>query len=37
VVGRTLRALVDEGLLRRERGRLVIVDRPALERIAALE
>ncbi|MFH1085982.1 MAG: Crp/Fnr family transcriptional regulator [Chloroflexota bacterium] len=37
VVGRALRALSDEGLVRREGGRLVILDRPALEREAALE
>jgi len=34
VVGRMLRAFADEGLLRRERGRLVIVDRARLEREA---
>jgi CRP/FNR family transcriptional regulator len=34
VVGRALRGLMDEGILRKERGRLLIVDRPALERIS---
>ena len=37
MVGRTLRTLVDEGLVRRERGRLVITDREGLEREAARE
>lgn len=35
MVGRTLRAFADEGLIRRERGRIVIADVPALEREAA--
>lgn len=34
VVGRVLRAFMDEGLIRRERGQLVVVDRTALEREA---
>jgi CRP-like cAMP-binding protein len=34
VVGRTLRAFAEEGLVRRERGRLVVADRHALEREA---
>lgn len=34
VVGRTLRAFAEEGLVRRERGRLVVADRLALERVA---
>lgn len=34
VVGRTLRAFADQGLIRRERGRLVVVDAEELERIA---
>lgn len=34
VVGRTLRAFAEEGLVRRERGRLVVVDRQGLEREA---
>lgn len=34
VVGRTLRAFAAEGLVRRERGRLVVADRRALERVA---
>jgi len=34
VVGRALRALADEGLIRRERGRLVVKDRAGLEREA---
>jgi len=37
MVGRTLRAFVDEDLVRRERGRLVITDREGLEREAARE
>jgi len=37
MVGRMLRAFVDEGLVRRERGRLVITDREGLEREAARE
>lgn len=31
VVGRTLRTFADDGLIRRERGRLVVVDRAGLE------
>jgi CRP/FNR family cyclic AMP-dependent transcriptional regulator len=34
VVGRTLRTFADDGLIRRERGRLVVVDRAGLEREA---
>jgi CRP/FNR family transcriptional regulator len=34
VVGRALRTFADEGLIRRERGRLVVVDRARLERAA---
>jgi CRP-like cAMP-binding protein len=34
VVGRTLRTFADEGLIRRERGRLVVVDQAGLEREA---
>ena len=34
VVGRTLRAFSEEGLIRRERGRMVVVNREALEREA---
>ncbi|MCD6553346.1 MAG: Crp/Fnr family transcriptional regulator [Anaerolineae bacterium] len=34
MVGRTLRAFADEGLVRRERGRIVVVDREGLEREA---
>jgi CRP/FNR family transcriptional regulator len=34
VVGRMLRTLADDGLIRRERGRLVVVDRAGLEREA---
>ena len=34
VVGRTLRAFADDGLIRRERGRLVVMDRAGLEREA---
>jgi len=37
VVGRLLRAFAQEGLIRRERGRLVIVDRDTLEKIAISE
>lgn len=37
VVGRVLRSFVSDGLVRREQGRLVIVDRIALEREAAGE
>jgi len=35
VVGRTLRAFADDGLIRRERGQIVVVDREGLEREAA--
>ena len=35
VVGRTLRAFADDGLIRRERGQIVVVDRESLEREAA--
>ena len=31
VVGRTLRTFANDGLIRRERGRLVVVDRAGLE------
>jgi hypothetical protein len=34
MVGRTLRAFVEDGLIRRERGRIVVVDREGLEREA---
>jgi CRP/FNR family transcriptional regulator len=34
MVGRTFRALADEGLIRRQRGRIVVVDARALEREA---
>ena len=34
MVGRTLRAFADEGVIRRERGRIVVIDRKALEREA---
>jgi len=34
VVGRALRGLIEEGILRKEGGRLTIVHRPELERIA---
>lgn len=34
VVGRTLRTFADDGLIRRERGRLVVIDRAGLEREA---
>jgi len=34
VVGRTLRTFANDGLIRRERGRLVVVDRAGLEREA---
>lgn len=37
MVGRTLRAFVSEGLIRRERGRIVVVNRPGLEREATGE
>ena len=36
VVGRCLRAFADEGLIRRERGRLVVVDQEALQREAGM-
>jgi len=35
MVGRTLRAFADEGRVRRQRGRLVIVDREGLMRVAS--
>ncbi len=35
LVGRTLRAFSDDGLIRRERGRIVVVDREELERQAS--
>ncbi len=35
MVGRTLRAFADEGLIRRERGRIVVVNREGLERQAS--
>jgi CRP/FNR family cyclic AMP-dependent transcriptional regulator len=35
MVGRTLRAFIDEGWVRRQRGRLVIVDRQGLMRVAS--
>lgn len=35
MVGRTLRAFSDDGLIRRERGRIVVVDREELERQAS--
>ena len=35
MVGRTLRAFADEGLIRRQRGRIVVADPQALEREAA--
>lgn len=34
MVGRTLRTFADEGLIRRERGRIVVADRDALEQVA---
>ena len=37
MVGRTLRNLVQDGLIRRERGRIVVVDRSGLQREAAGE
>jgi CRP/FNR family cyclic AMP-dependent transcriptional regulator len=37
MVGRTLRAFAEDGLIRRERGRIVVVDRQSLEREAAGE
>jgi CRP/FNR family cyclic AMP-dependent transcriptional regulator len=36
VVGRTLRTFADDGLIRRERGRLVVMDRARLEREAMM-
>jgi CRP/FNR family transcriptional regulator len=36
VVGRTLRTFADDGLIRRERGRLVVMDRAGLERAAMM-
>jgi len=36
VVGRALRAFADDGLIRRERGRLVVIDRTGLEREAMM-
>jgi CRP/FNR family cyclic AMP-dependent transcriptional regulator len=36
VVGRALRTFADDGLIRRERGRLVVVDRARLERAAMI-
>ena len=36
VVGRALRAFADDGLIRRERGRLVVMDRAGLEREAMM-
>ncbi len=35
MVGRTLRSFTEEGLIRRQRGRLVIVDREGLMRVAS--
>jgi CRP/FNR family cyclic AMP-dependent transcriptional regulator len=37
VVGRALRTFADDGLIRRERGRLVVVDRARLERAAMMD
>jgi CRP/FNR family cyclic AMP-dependent transcriptional regulator len=37
MVGRTMRDLVQDGLIRRERGRIVVVDRAGLQREAAGE
>jgi CRP/FNR family cyclic AMP-dependent transcriptional regulator len=37
VVGRALRTFADDGLIRRERGRLVVVDRVGLERAAMMD
>ena len=37
VVGRALRTFADEGLIRRERGRLVVIDRAGLEREAMMK
>jgi CRP/FNR family cyclic AMP-dependent transcriptional regulator len=37
VVGRTLRNFADDGLIRRERGRLVVTDRAGLEREAMMK
>lgn len=36
VVGRTLRAFEEEGIIRRERGRMIVMNRKALEREAQL-
>jgi len=36
VVGRALRTFADDGLIRRERGRLVVMDRARLERVAMM-
>lgn len=36
VVGRTLRAFEEEGIIRRERGRMIVMNRQALEREAQL-
>jgi DNA-binding GntR family transcriptional regulator len=36
VVGRVLRSFAAEGLIRRERGRLVVMDRAGLERAAMM-
>jgi CRP/FNR family transcriptional regulator len=35
MVGRTLRAFTDEGMIRRQRGRLVIIDREGLMRVSS--
>ena len=37
VVGRALRTFADDGLIRRERGRLVVTDRAGLERAAMMD
>lgn len=37
VVGRALRTFADDGLIRRERGRLVVIDRAGLEREAMMK
>jgi CRP/FNR family transcriptional regulator len=37
VVGRALRTFADDGLIRRERGRLAVVDRARLERAAMMD
>ena len=37
VVGRALRTFANDGLIRRERGRLVVVDRAGLERAAMMD